>query len=318
LGSGGGGDGGSSGGSGIKLSLPRHFTNHTASIVDDGGSASGTHSPLQPQLSLPPRRLNLFVGSSSPDVEPIATPSGVFSPPRLVLPSASSSPVISARGIDSANNSSRSNSSRSQQGISKPRLLNLKGISHEDDDEVMPAGDGSSGGGEGGLVPIPVTAVSPVAAAAAAPTAPSSSSSTSSHPPPHPSPFLSPSSAVALSSGAGLAGRAALSSPASQPVVLYEFPSFTVLPRSRSSLRAPGIFVLHDRLSGQLWVWMGPPGQLFMPSKYEGDRELFAGDIAKSFQLTAPLGPGADNITNVGLEQAGKETKEFLDKLEQQ
>jgi len=90
---------------------------------------------------------------------------------------------------------------------------------------------------------------------------------------------------------------------------LFAFPNFECgpVPCRRSSLVPPGIFVLHARATGALWVWLPGAGQLFIPSKYEGDREQFAGDIAKIFQLTF-----AADIRSVQLETAGKESEPFL------
>lgn len=95
----------------------------------------------------------------------------------------------------------------------------------------------------------------------------------------------------------------------SSPYALFEFPRFDsgpIVDYSRSSLQPSNVYLLHHAPTNSLFVWMGPPGALFIPSKYEGDREAFAEDIARIFQLAT----GA-TIQTMTIEQAGKESESF-------
>ena len=96
---------------------------------------------------------------------------------------------------------------------------------------------------------------------------------------------------------------------ASEPWALFCFPSFDngpIRPYTRGSLTPKSIFLLHHAPSKTLFVWLPPPGQLFIPSKYEGDREAFVGDIQRIFQLATTA---AVEKTNIVI--AGKETEAF-------
>ncbi len=198
----------------------------------------------------------------------------------------------------------------------KPKLLNLRGIMNGGDDDTDATMGVDAAAGEIGTIPIMRTpqhaslAATPQhVSAAATPKAPGGGSGQSSHRPLYtPNNAAAAASAQAASSAAAAVSAVPFSSDA--PYLLYQFPDFAagpIFPISLQSMQLPNIYVLYRPSDGSLWVHLPPPGQLFIPSKYEGDRDEFAGDIARSFQIAIRA-----EVNSVNTEVAGKESQEFL------
>ena len=315
------------------LSANSASTAKYASLARVGSVSSANEESNSPVIMLP-RKLKLSLGSAGSDGSPSSASSSASS-------SARDAPISSPH---------RGSGSGSFLLPSKPKLNLRGITAGGDDSDDSSDRSSNGGGGdvsmsiEAGMTTVPVVGIavssspSPASSAPAPPAGRShsnsistprkvdvsSSSAHSSHAnsmASSPRQLHTPASAVAASAAsAAAAGRssaavAATPSASHLPLFgLYMFPSFEAGPIvcSRSSLVAPHIFLLHARDSGAIFVWMpASAGQgLFIPSKYEGDREFFAGDIAKAFQLS--VGLGANMIRAVNVETAGKESEEFV------
>lgn len=298
------------------------------------GSVSGSNDESHSPVIMLPRKLKLSLGSAGSDGSPSSASSSARDAPSstphrgsgsgvgaFVLPS---KPKLNLRGItaggDDSDDSSSSNGSgragdvsmSSDAGMATVPVVSIalsSSPSATSSAHALPAGRSQSNS---------ISTPRKVDSSSSAHSSHANSMASTPRQLPTPASAVAASAASAAAAGRSSSATAATPSPSASHLPLYglyQFPAFEAGPVavcSRSSLVAPHIFLLHAREPGAIFVWMpASAGQgLFIPSKYEGDRELFAGDIAKAFQIS--VGLGANMIRAVNVETAGKESDEFL------